>query len=547
MRHLAILALTFFGTVGACTSTSPNTERADAGAGTKPHGSPNDEASTPMRDAPGSVREAGAGGPAHYDQPEASISPQESDAGAETADDDVTNDDELTTEEAGSTETDRGPTETEPSTSDDVPGPGPTTELGEAGPEPTPMPGPNTDAVSVIKIPLEWSAGVSIALDDEGGIHAAGTRKDGNVVSAYYAHCAHDCELEDSWKILVFGPGSAPNGPYLARGNDGHLYVGLYSYDPQGESDPAGNTTGHWFFECDADCDDEANWSGLHLTAQASGDLSTVPPHEPFAVSKDGAVTYLYATLTETNLLYCPGDCSNDNWELLGLPEFDGTFDPSSIRIADDGQIQMAGAVWGADDNRLVWLSCSSECEDPSSWISQEDLWVTDTGSGILPSLALTRDGSPRIALQAHGGVNNSLAWGYLSCDQDCGSAGNWSLTHPDLPLDVFMNQVTLALDDSARPIIVYRVASSISYATCSGSCSAPDDFTQVASLDGTELESLIPFDTRSGCGIGYYALNYGPSVALKEGHPVVGFSGAEELTNANCVTDANQTFLLLP
>ncbi len=135
------------------------------------------------------------------------------------------------------------------------------------------------------------------------------------------------------------------------------------------------NGAGLYYYECDAACDDRANW---HRTRVIDTGFGSYP---------------------------------NPGWDLEVLA--DGR--PRAVLFAGSDMAQ------SRLDHTLIYMWCDNACGSDANWYGHG---LTATGDGEAPDLALTADGHPRIAfLGEYGDL------GYLACDIACESdTGQWPL-----------------------------------------------------------------------------------------------------------------------
>jgi hypothetical protein len=147
----------------------------------------------------------------------------------------------------------------------------------------------------------------------------------------------------------------------------------VYALDDEGTEIEDG--AGLYYYECDAGCDERANWRRTRIIDTGSGSYP------------------------------------NPGWDLEVLP--DGR--PRVAFFAGSDMLQPSL------DHSLLYLWCDADCSRDANWYGHG---LTAKGDGESPALALTSTGKPRIAfLGQYGDL------GFLSCDVDCESdTGQWSL-----------------------------------------------------------------------------------------------------------------------
>ena len=176
----------------------------------------------------------------------------------------------------------------------------------------------------------------------------------------------------------------------LAVTPDGHprLLGKVYALDEEGVEIPDGD--GLYYYECNADCGDRANWGRTRIIDTGNGSYP------------------------------------NPGWDLEVLP--DGR--PRAAFFAGSDMLQQSL------DHSLLYLWCDADCTSDANWFGHG---LTAKGDGESPDLALTGTGAPRIAfLGEYGDL------GYLSCDVDCESdTGQWSLKLQESTADAATDRPT--------------------------------------------------------------------------------------------------------
>jgi hypothetical protein len=238
-----------------------------------------------------------------------------------------------------------------------------------------------------------------------------------------YATCISDCAQPGSWTktnlaSLFDGAWSSPsNGKPLAIDSQNRLSftVDRSSYTNGGLS----------LATCAADCTNLANWTtgkiragGARTALVARG--TTLHQLVDNATGSANGTALAYRT--------CAGNCTAEaSWqELSNYWAYDGAR-PLAIAVTAQGGVRIAynqgvadaseSAAVKAQDNKLLFWSCDTNCTQGPSW------------DGLV--LGPVDDGSNGVAMVEQGGklvlsVSNSAKVYAAACSQDCLNASSW-------------------------------------------------------------------------------------------------------------------------
>jgi hypothetical protein len=254
-------------------------------------------------------------------------------------------------------------------------------------PTPTPMATPQTPNQGARWLPYRRSDnkvlptyGASVAVDAQGGIHAAYSllsatnEAEGGTIT--YAYCPANCTLKANWSFVHLGDGVEARIQVDAQGHP--RLVMMTAGAPEGQAQ-------HLYFSygvCDTGCTDAANWT----------------------------LTPLVHTL---DCIACVGGREQMNHQYFALdPAGHPAFVFPSIDPADDSHA------------KLYYFSCMAEpaaCSQTEQWVA---IQIGDGSYPYQPSLVFAGVGQPRLAYQIGNSLHSELY--YLQCDQDC-QAANWT------------------------------------------------------------------------------------------------------------------------
>lgn len=369
---------------------------------------------------------------------------------------------------------------------------------GPADPSPGPDPSPDTPPPADSESPAffvdaRWhTANARIAIDARGGRHVAFSYAEPAIeqrpTDAVYRYCPSDCDEPASWKEVHFG--QQVRSVQLELDNQGRprLLISAESIRYQGGKD-------YWYASCSAaDCTTIDNWtaslvfSGRVPAYNLTNDDQL--PDRSFALDPQGRPRFVVfdenqlASPQHFGLYYlsCDSDCEQPSqWrETLTTVVEPYALERVSqpvLAFGPNGEPRIASAQFMPLDSRppvLMYLACDAGCDSTGHWGRVE---LAERGGGAEPSVDLEVDGAgrPRIAFYQEAlleGQGKRLS--YLACEAGCLDAGNWQ--RADLGPGAFNGQEPdLALDAQGRPRIAYADWDNggIGYAWCDSDCAA--------------------------------------------------------------------------
>ena len=205
-----------------------------------------------------------------------------------------------------------------------------------------------------------------VEIDAQGGIHAVYPAYAGG--DAFYAYCPSNCESEKDVSVVRFPTQGTVANAMLALDANGKPSVLLSAYAKV------------YYGSCDDDCTTDAGWKITEILDHGSDRDVT---GNAFALDPQGRRRFLMHTYVA----------------YLGI---------------------------GQKAPQTDWVSCDSNCHEPSSWKT------STIGTDIFRSSELRIDGQGRahLATVALLGVNEgttSEVGAYLLCEQDCDNPDSWT------------------------------------------------------------------------------------------------------------------------
>lgn len=369
----------------------------------------------------------------------------------------------------------------------------------------------------------------TVEVDAEGGIHTLYPAYAGG--NAYYAYCPSDCAGPDDMSVVRLDTDATVANAMLALDSQGQPRVLLSTFNAVYYAVPNGDFT------------NPASWSVAKILDHQGDNEVT---GQAFALDPQGRPRFLMHTYVAylgigqeepaTWYLSCDHDCLDaSSWSSSRIA--DQIWRSSQLRFDQQGRARVATVAMVVEpDNSTTlmgaYLACDADCADESSWIGtgllpayQNDLEAVS----ILPaiSLALTREGAPRIVLLANADFQKNLV--YFECDADCNTdSNNWRGTILS-DLRELGAGLDLALDSQDHPRIAYTLDYNIGILHCDQSSCTPAD----AKWDLSKVELSGEMDPDEiflweNCDVAAWFL-HSPSIALDaSGTPRVGYQARD-------------------
>lgn len=316
--------------------------------------------------------------------------------------------------------------------------------------------------------------GTSVAIDAEGGIHAAYAvyaGSDSGRRPAVYAYCPGDCSTPSNWTHVRLG--ETVQDVRIALDPEGHPRLLLFGPKPDPETQ---FRVQYQYAACDSGCDTPAGWT---LTTLATP-IEAVATREEnsnryFAISREGRAGFIYTDTTNnghpgTFFVSCASGCTDSaNWiETPLTTQF--LLDKPSLAFAPDGRPILAFGLSTADGLSLGYAEATGDGTHPDEWRS---LGIIPIHGSTVFSLQSDTLGRPRLAVASGSYAAapfESHQLYYLWCEGDCaGDLGNWF--YHAVGDGLASGSASLALDAQNHPHIAYLDSGGLQYARCSDGC----------------------------------------------------------------------------
>lgn len=232
-----------------------------------------------------------------------------------------------------------------------------------------------------------------------------------------YMTCDADCTSGASWISNIIATDAIFEQSTLrfdAQGRARLLAVGVVEEDGD-KVDMAG------YYECDADCTTPAGWNGIHLapTFASQYEAVSIRPTAKMALTKSGAPRVaIFASTPDDGravvYLTCDQNCIQDNWSAVMLSKSEELAAGLDIALDDKDRPRIA---FNMDYNiGLVYCDDAACADEDATWsvtkveagsdMPPDEIFLYEgctVGAWFLhdPSIALTRDGRPRVGYQA--------------------------------------------------------------------------------------------------------------------------------------------------
>jgi len=393
---------------------------------------------------------------------------------------------------------------------------------------------------------VDGSAGMTIAVDAAGAIHVATATLVQGTYGVAYGRCAGQCDRGASWTFVVLPLESdTSHVPTVALTSNGRPRI-AYASD-------LGAAPGYHYLECDAGCEQPANWHDVRLTMGDPGASPAPRPSLPFAVSPGGAAAFAYDDGFGMYAWTCKASCAvGTSWTRVTLA--DVYIYAESIAFASDSSLQVVARHAVRDTEGLLWLDCNGDCAVAANWTGLDNVVTTQ---GMLQAvLARTSQGGTRILFYGDnpGTSAPDKGFGWLACDSNCRTASNWTLPlQLGIPANFASVGFSMVLDAGGRPAVAILADTTSSFARCTGDCTgAAGVWTLTAAVSVSNLNAGFAPAVPASCTSASWGMYVGPSVALDSAsRPIMaltanakGFGGACGTGSAATMTDS---FLALP
>lgn len=377
---------------------------------------------------------------------------------------------------------------------DGKPGATPTAQPTSA-PTATPTPQPGTAPQGAVWLPYRRSDnkvlptyGASVAVDGQGGIHAAYSllsatnEAEGGYIT--YAYCPANCTVKENWRFVHLGDGSEVR---LQVDQGGRPRLLMMTPGPtQGQAQ-------HLYFSygaCDIDCTNAASWTltplvdTLDCIACIGGREQM--NHQYFALDPQGHPAFVFPSIDpnedwHAKLYYfscmqeAPACNQVNRWSAIQVGDGSYPYQPSLV-FAGVEQPRLVYQIGNSQHSELYYLACARDCAN-GNWAWQE-IVATSIRLTVRFDLAVNQQGQPRLAFyssyenRAPSPFADSTLY-YIWCDANCtaNQAGAWQATAIGLPSGAG-EAPALALDQQGRPRIAFMTHDQgLGYSWCNTDC----------------------------------------------------------------------------
>jgi len=312
--------------------------------------------------------------------------------------------------------------------------------------------------------------GTSVAVDAQGGIHAAYaiyTGTDQGKQPAIYAYCPGNPASRADWTFVRLG--ESVQDVRLALDPAGHPRLLLFGPKPDPDST---FRVQYQYAACDSGWTNAANWTITTLATPIEAIATReYDNNRYFAISRQGKAAFVYTDTSNNNhpgtfYMSCSAGHTNAaNWTETTLTS-SFNFDKPSLAFSPDGRPRLAFGLFYDDELYLTYAECNGEDTNPTDW--SMTLLSKIHGSAMY-NLQSDGNGNPRLALSSGSYASAPFTdhqLYYLWCNHEAtASATNWSFNNVGLFLT--SGTVDLALDAQGRPHLSYLVAEGLGYAWC--------------------------------------------------------------------------------
>jgi hypothetical protein len=289
-------------------------------------------------------------------------------------------------------------------------------------------------AAALFLNPTSSTNSAALRIDRDGGMHLAaaayhtGEKTDDPRKPAYYAYCAPalDCTQAESWTGVTLGA---------------DVRAAQVDVTPEGRprlllqtADTAPGTPGYtsyWYAECDAGCNDLANWSLIDLVNTTAIDISiSEQPKHSFALDPQGRPRFVFG---EGALVYaaCDIECTavaTDPDSGATVPaKWSGTLVGSGLNgsqralaFNSAGQPRIGALTYepGASRFTVDYFECNVECNEPAQW---SRLMLMKRGQAP-ESMSIRVDSQDRVGIA----LGQDTGMWYWQCASECTDFANW-------------------------------------------------------------------------------------------------------------------------
>lgn len=308
--------------------------------------------------------------------------------------------------------------------------------------------------------------GASVAVDREGGIHAAYAIYTGEFQKkqpAFYAYCPGGYSERANWSFVRLG--ETVQDCRLALDPEGRPRLILFG--PAGDPEEPSRMR-YQYAQCNEGWTDAANWTlttvSTPIESAATRELNN---NRYFAISPQGTLAFLHWRRIDYYhdglvLTSCSGDGTNArNWTETLLTS-DNT-DRPSLAFSPDGRPRLLFGLFDNADLYLAYAQSDSDWTDPGQWSA---VILAKIHGSTSYSLQTDSQGRPHAAFSAGSFAAAPFDSGqlyYFWCTEGSATdAANWHFVNVGAGFSA--GGVDLALDAQGRPRITYEAAQGLAY-----------------------------------------------------------------------------------
>jgi hypothetical protein len=374
--------------------------------------------------------------------------------------------------------------------------------------------------------------GISLAVDNRGGMHAAfaiytGTDEQ-QLKPATYAYCAAFCMEKSSWAFVHLG--DDVQDVRLALDASGRPRLLLFGpvYDPTFER------MRYQYAACDSACTNVGSWTITTL----------VTPIEPvatreyqnnryFALDHQGHPVFVYTDTWQndhqgTFYMSCLVNCTESSQWTETMLSGNTLYYKPSLAFSPDGKPRLAFGFFDANNDLfLAYVQCDVDCTVPDNWSGQ--YFHPIHGTAML-NLQVDSLGRPRLGLFSGSYATAPLESNqlyYLWCNFGCTESGeNWSVANTGLPYGSG-DGVDLVLDSQDRPRMSFQIAGhGLGYTWCNSNCESGSGTWESLEVESQQsLANNYEVLPVRRCTVSTWLNGQRTSLALdKNGNPRIGF-----------------------
>ena len=302
----------------------------------------------------------------------------------------------------------------------------------------------------------------------------------------FYGECNHNCTASaDNWTFVHVATQSLnavsisdSERPRRSFALDAQGHPGFVYYD-RDYVNKEPDHTGGYYYSCQTNCTDRANWSEAHFT-RTSGYYD----------------------------------------EMIDAPVLQYTSDGRPRVLAVLYPLNETGEPYG-----LYYFACDTACATAGAW---DRTMIDERTSGPYPAWDLELDSrnNPRVAYFKYNAGSSSRTLWYEWCNTACSNGANWNKTSVGVPVEEGIG-ADLELDSTGRPRIAFLTSNQLGYTWCNNNCTTPQGWQHGYGDSDDQMTEDYPIALPATCNSAIW-YTYSPSLALdKNGDPRIAYDGS--------------------